>query len=179
MKKILVGLVFSFLLVVFGSHNSYAEKCDCAGRSADGMYEEGPPMMPFMKHHCKGMMQEMSGHEHPMWKRLMGLKLDEKQREAINDIKSGVMKEIVRQKADEHIARIELKDLLRKDSPDMKAVESKLRQIEALKTDIHLSLIKAREEVKSKLTPEQRKKFKQMPEPDHKRGHKPHAKGDD
>jgi hypothetical protein len=46
----------------------------------------------------------------------------------------------------------------------MKAVEAKLRQIETAKTEAHLSLIRAREEVKSQLTPELRKKFREMPE---------------
>jgi Spy/CpxP family protein refolding chaperone len=52
--------------------------------------------------------------------------------------------------------------MLHKDSVDLQAVEAKLKQIESLKTDLHLSMIKAREEIKAKLTPEQRKKLKSM-----------------
>ena len=60
------------------------------------------------------------------------------------------------------VAHIELKDLLDKDPVNMKAVEAKLKQIETIETGMYLSLIRARQEVKSKLAPEQRKKFKDM-----------------
>ena len=55
-----------------------------------------------------------------------------------------------------------LKDLLDEDSVNMKAVESKLKQIESLETDIHLSRIKTLEAIKTKLTPDQRKKLREM-----------------
>jgi Spy/CpxP family protein refolding chaperone len=106
-----------------------------------------------------GVMPEV---EFPMWGYLMDLGLDEKQKAEVKEIKSRVMKEMIKKRADEHVARIELKDLLDKDPVNMKAVEAKLKQIETINTEMHLSLIKAREEVKSKLTPEQRKKFKEM-----------------
>jgi len=128
-------------------------------------------------------MHEMSmDDEHALWRHIMGLNLDEKQKAEIKEIKSRVMKENIRKRADLHLARIELKDLLDKETVDMKAVETKLKQIEAGKTEVRLSHIRAREEVKSLLTPEQRKKFKEMPEmgtmmrppmTDHRHGHKP------
>ncbi len=68
---------------------------------------------------------------------------------------------MIKKKADEHIAEIELRDLLDLDNVDMKAVETKLKQIASLKTETQLSMIKALEEVKSKLTLEQRKKLKE------------------
>jgi Spy/CpxP family protein refolding chaperone len=60
------------------------------------------------------------------------------------------------------IAQLELRELLSQDPVDMKAVEAKVKQIEGLRTDIHLALIKAKEEVKAKLTPEQRQKLMDM-----------------
>ena len=78
-------------------------------------------------------MEGIPGADHLMWEHLMGLGLDEKQREAIKEIKSRVIKEAIRKRADEHIAGIELKDLLDKDPVDMKAVEAKLKQIETNK----------------------------------------------
>ncbi|OGW45815.1 MAG: hypothetical protein A2Y66_05170 [Nitrospirae bacterium RBG_13_41_22] len=164
MKRVLVGLFLGFLLMVFASHNSCAEPCGPMDNMGRGFQKEGMPMMPPpMRHHG---MEGMPDAEHPMWRHLMGLGLDEKQREAIKEIKSRLMKEIIMKRADEHVAHIEMKDLLDKDSVDMKAIEVKLKQIETVKTGMHLSLIRAREEVKSKLTPEQRKKFKEMPEGD-------------
>ena len=67
------------------------------------------------------------------------------------------MKEKIRRTADMRIAQIELKDLLSQDPVDMKAVEAKVKQLEAMRTEMQLSHIKAMEECKAKLTPEQRK----------------------
>jgi len=94
----------------------------------------------------------------------MELGLDEKQKASAKEIKSIVMKETVKKRADVHIAEIELKDMLDKDPVDIKAVEMKLNQIEAVKTEILLLFIVAMEEVKSRLTAEQRKRFKEISE---------------
>ncbi len=114
-----------------------------------------------------GMGERMMQGEHPMMKHLMGLNLDEQQKALIGEIKSRMMKETIRRTADMHIVQIELKDLLSQEPVDMKAVETKLRQLETMKTDMHLSHLRAMEDVKTKLTPEQRKKFKEM----HAAGH--------
>jgi hypothetical protein len=81
---------------------------------------------------------------------------------------NSVMKEMIRKRTDELIAGIlaikgfpiEMKELLDEDPVDLKAVEKKLKQIEAIKSEIQLTLIKAGEEVKSILTPDQRKNSK-------------------
>jgi Spy/CpxP family protein refolding chaperone len=156
MRRVLVDLFFGLLFLVFVPHNSYAEMCGCMGKMGEGMHEEVMPMMGGMKHRGMGMM----GAEHRMWGHLKGLGLDEKQKEAIKEIKSRVMKDTVRKRADIKVAGIELKDILDKDPVDMNAAEAKLKQIESLRTDMRLSRIKAIEEVKAKLTPDQRKKFK-------------------
>ena len=112
-----------------------------------------------------GKMHEiMLDNEHPMWRYLIGLGLNEKQKAEVKEIRHRVMKEMIKKRADERIAGIEMKELIDKDSVDMRAVEAKLKQIETLKTEMQLSLIRAAEEAKSKLTPEQRKKFKEMRE---------------
>ncbi len=145
--------------MVFASQDSYAEK---QGHSDDiGFQEEGMLMAPPMRHRGIEIMEAMPEAEHPMWRCLMDFGLDDKQKSEVKEIKSRIMKEMIKKRADEHIAHIELRDLLDKDPVDMKTIEAKLKQIETVKTGIHLSLIRAREEVKSKLTPEQRKKFKE------------------
>lgn len=168
MKRVMVVLFLGFLFVVFGWNTSYAQMCGCMGKMGEGMHGD-MPMMGGMEHQGMGMMEGMKhegmgmmGEDHPMWKHLMGLGLDEKQKEAIKEIRGRLMKDTIRKKADKQIAQIEMKDLLDKDPVDMKAVEAKLKQREAIETDIHLSHIKAMEEVKAKLTPEQRKKMKEM-----------------
>jgi len=49
------------------------------------------------------------------------------------------MKEMIKRRADKQIAKLELKDILGKDPVDMRAVEAKLKEIEAIETDMHLS----------------------------------------
>lgn len=100
--------------------------------------------------------------EHHMWRHLASLNLDEQQKTSIGEIKSRMMKEAVRRTADMRIAHIEQRDLLAKDPVDMKAVEAIVKQSEIVRTQMQLSRIKAMEEVKTKLTPEQKKKFREM-----------------
>jgi len=109
-----------------------------------------------------GMHGHMMGRDHNMMDCLMDLNLDEQQRTSINEIKSKMMKDAIRRSADMRIAQIELKDLLSQDPVDMKAVEAKVKQLESMKTEMRLSHIKAREDIKAKLTPEQRKEFREM-----------------
>jgi Spy/CpxP family protein refolding chaperone len=106
---------------------------------------------------CCGMDVQMMGTEH-----LKSLSLDEQQKTLIGEIKSRMMKETIRRTADMRIVQIELKDLLSQDPVDMKAVEAKVKQLEMMRTEMHLSHIKAMEDCKTKLTPEQRKKLREM-----------------
>jgi len=162
MKRIFISLFTGLLLVVFASRDSHAEMHSPIGDPEMGCQEEGIPMTPPIRPPIRDGMAGIPDIDHLMWEYLMCLGLDEKQREELREIKSRAMKETIRKRADGCIAGIELKDLLDKDPVNIKAVEAKLKQIEALKTETHLSLIRAKEEVKSKLTPEQRKKFREM-----------------
>lgn len=116
---------------------------------------------PGMKCDCNmgGQMMEM---EHGMSIHLMALNLDEQQKAFIREVKSRMKKETIKKTADMRIARIELKELLFQDPVEMKAVEAKIKQMEMIRTDMHLSHIRAMEECKAKLTPEQRKKLREM-----------------
>ena len=100
--------------------------------------------------------------DHPMMKHLMGLGLDEKQKDALKALRSKTMKDIIKKSADKQVAGIELRDLLDKDTVDMKAVEASVKKSESLRTEMFLAHIRAHEEMKSILTPEQRKKLKDM-----------------
>ncbi len=161
MKKVLFVLVCSVILMPFWVSHSDAQMCGCMGEGGHGGMMGG-------RHEGMGMMHEMGpgmreGGQH-MWRILMGLNLDDQQKETLKAIRSRAMKEMVRKRADLQIAHMEQRELLDKDPVDMKAVEAKLRQIESMKTDMHLSMLKAMEDVKAKLTPEQRKKFREMME---------------
>jgi Spy/CpxP family protein refolding chaperone len=154
MKKLVVVLAISSLLAMGAI-----------------VYAQGPGMMgegSEMEHGMMGMMGEgsemgpgMMGEHHILGK-LWSLGLDEKQKEAVKEIVRKTMRETIKKRADLDIARIDLRDLLDNDSVNIQAAESKLKQIASLETDIHLLRIKAHEEIKSKLTPDQRKKLKEM-----------------
>jgi Spy/CpxP family protein refolding chaperone len=161
MRRISLSLFLGFLLMVFASYDTYAETRGPVVQVGD-LQEEGMPMTLPMRHSGMEMMGIMPEAEHPMWMYLMDLGLDEKQKAEVKEIKSRLMKEMIKKRADELVIHIELKDLLDKDPVNMKAVEAKLKQIETIKTEMHLSLIRAVEEAKSKLTPEQRKNFKEI-----------------
>jgi len=171
MRKSLVSICFGFIFIAALVSNVQAQMCGCMGEKGGGMQEGG--MMGGMGHQDMGMMHGMGGmqgggmmmgDDHPMWKHLMGLGLDDKQKDAIKGIRSKTMKEMIKAMADKQIAGIELKDLLDKDPVDMKAVEALVKKNESLKTEMFLAHIKAREEIKSILTPDQKKRLKEMME---------------
>lgn len=156
MKRVLAGMFLGLLFMVFTPYNSYGEKCGCAGKMGGDM-----PMMKGMRD--PGMGMHGAGHHtgHHMWMALRGLGLDEKQKEAIKEIKNRTKKDTIRGRADLQVARVELKEILDRDVVDMNAAEAKLKQTSSMMTDMRLSHIKTMEEVKAKLTPEQRKKFRE------------------
>jgi len=155
-----VGLVFVAVL----SLNANAQMSGCMGESGRGMM-----------HGMGGMHKDymMMDDDHPMWKHLKDLGLDEKQKDALNELRTKTMKDMVRKMADTKIADIELKSLLDKDPVDMKAVEAAAKKSASFRTDMFLAHIKAYEEMKTILTPEQKKRLKDMME----MGNRPGAGG--
>jgi Spy/CpxP family protein refolding chaperone len=176
MKKSLISIFFSFIFISALAMDAKAQMCGCMGEKGGGM-QKG--LMGEMEHHDMGMMHGMGGmqgggmmmdDDHPMWKHLMSLGLDDKQKEALKTLRSKTMKDMVKKSADKQVADIELKDLLDKDSVDMKAVEALVKKKGSLNTEMFLVHIKAHEEMKSILTPEQRKRLKEMMGPGHGAG---------
>ena len=89
------------------------------------------------------------GDGHPMMMKLAALGLDDKQQETAKAIHAKVRKASIRKQADREIATIELGEILSHDPVDITAAEAKLKQIESVRTDLHLAHIKAREEIKT------------------------------
>ncbi len=166
MNKGLIGMCFGIIVVAGLALNANAQMCECMGGHDGGM-------MGGMGHGGMGMMQGMcgmhgdgpmmmGGEEHPMLKHLMALGLDDKQKAAIRALHSRTMKEMARKRADKEIAGIELRDLLEKDPVDVKAVEAAVKKKESIKAELFMMHVKAHEEMKSLLTPEQKKKLKEL-----------------
>ncbi len=87
------------------------------------------------------------------------LGLSDEQAKQLTQIFSQATKAGIKQRADIRIAELELRELLEADPVDMGQVEGKLKAIEGLRTTLRLSLIKAHEQAKGVLTPEQRQKL--------------------
>ena len=91
--------------------------------------------------------------------RLLHLNLSQEQRTAVRNINVTAMKQIIKNRADLQIAMFELHDILDEDPVNLQQVESRLKTIEKLRSSLHFTIISAREQMKSRLTPEQRKQL--------------------
>ncbi len=90
------------------------------------------------------------------------LGLSDEQGKQLTQIFSHATKAGIKQRADLRIAEFELRELLEADPVDMGQVEGKLKAIEGLRTTLRLSLIKAHEQAKGVLSPEQRQKLERL-----------------
>lgn len=171
MKRFLVTLFFGFVWCAALVSNAPAQMCGCMSAKGEGMQKGG--MMGGMGCQEQGMMRGMGGmkgggmmmdEDHPLMKHLMSLRLDDKQKDTLKALRSKTMKDLTKKRADKQIAGIELKDLLDKDPVDIKSVEAVVKKKEALEAEMFLAHLKAHEEMKSILTPEQRKQLKEMME---------------
>jgi Spy/CpxP family protein refolding chaperone len=165
MRKGLISLFFGFIFVTVAAVHADAQMCGCMEKSGGGMH--GGMMMGGMGHQGMGMMHGMHGDDtigddHPLWMRVMELNLDDKQKEALKALHTKTIKEMVKKRADKIIAHVELQDLLEKEPVDMKAVEAAAKKEGSIELDMFLAHVRSHEEVKALLTPEQRKKFKEI-----------------
>lgn len=167
MRKSLVILIFGFIVIAALVSSAQAQMMGSMGEQ--GGDTPGGYMMGGTRCQEMGMMHGMGcgmmmGDEHPMWKFFANLGLDDKQKDALQALRSKTMKDMIKKLADKQIAALELRDLLSKDPVDMKAVEAAAKKNESLRTEMFLTHVKAHEEMKSILTPDQRKKLKEMVE---------------
>ena len=90
------------------------------------------------------------------------LGLDDKQSVEVKAVLLKLQKEMIQKRADIQLAELELREVLANDPVDMKAAETKVKQIASLKTDAAMMHIQGIEDVKTKLTPDQKKKLSEM-----------------
>jgi Spy/CpxP family protein refolding chaperone len=132
-----------------------------------GSMRESPPRGPSG---MMGMMESGGMGSHmgmmepgPMLRMLKTeLALSEGQEKPLKDIVYQATKTSIKQRADVRVAELELQQLLDADPVEMDKVEGKLKEIEGLHTALRLNLIKAHEQAKSILTPEQRQKLERI-----------------
>jgi Spy/CpxP family protein refolding chaperone len=137
-----------------------------------GGMRESPPRGPsgMMGSGTMGMMEGggMGGHMGMMEPGSMlrmlktELALSEGQERQLKDILYQATKTGIKQRADVRVAELELQQLLDADAVDMGKIEAKLKDIEGLRTALRLNLIKAHEQAKGVLSPEQRQQFERI-----------------
>ena len=93
---------------------------------------------------------------------ISALGLDVNQSTEVKAVLLKLQKEMIQKRADIQVAEIELKEILDKDTVDIKVAEAKVKQIASLKTEAAMMHIQGIEDVKAKLTPEQKKKLSEM-----------------
>lgn len=165
MKKFWMTVIILVSVLLLGGYVC-AQPMEPGEMSADS---EGPGMMANQGGSMPmGGMRSMRGDvmeiRHHIMRLMMDLGLDHKQMEAVHDIVDKTAKEMIKKRADLMVAEIDLDDILHREPLDMSAVESKLKQIEAMRTDMFMTRLKAYEEMRGVLNPEQNKKLKQMME---------------
>jgi hypothetical protein len=87
------------------------------------------------------------------------LDFTDKQVEALKGIKMDFLKSKLRMEADLQITNLELQSLMEDEEASLREIESKLRSVEKLRTDMRLSHLKAFRKAKELLTPEQKEKM--------------------
>lgn len=90
------------------------------------------------------------------------LKLTKEQTDKIKKIRIASRKQNIPIKSDIQLKEIELKEMMDADSPDRNAVAAKIKEIDALRTQIKINRLHARIDCRSVLTKEQKEKMEQM-----------------
>jgi Spy/CpxP family protein refolding chaperone len=88
------------------------------------------------------------------------LGLSAAQVEALERLRAEFQKEAIRVEADVRIAETDLRLLLAADPVDLSRVEAKIREIEKRRADLRVARIRAIEQARSQLTPDQRDKLR-------------------
>lgn len=174
MKRVVMIASVVVLFLVLGMSFANAQSMEPAEVAAaqDSYVSDNPHMMQddyrgmgMMGGHHMGMMPgDMMEARHHIMRMMRQLGLDQKQMEAVHEIVDRTAKDLIKKKANFFSAKIDLEDILHREPVDMNAVESQLKQIEAMKTDMFMTHLKSMEEIKALLTPEQRSKLKEMRE---------------
>ncbi|MFH0996994.1 MAG: periplasmic heavy metal sensor [Pseudomonadota bacterium] len=101
---------------------------------------------------------------------ISALGLDDNQSKEVKSVLLKLQKELIQKRANIQVAEIELSEIIGNDTVDIKVAETKVKQIASLKTEAAMMHIQGIEDVKAKLTPEQKKKLSEMMQVRHGKG---------
>ncbi|OPX17563.1 hypothetical protein BXT86_05805 [candidate division WOR-3 bacterium 4484_100] len=137
MKKAALIMFFGFFIVTAGY-----------GQHFQGPRPDGPP-----------------GPRMGMLERMQMLNLSDEQRDKIADIQTNFRKKVIPIKAEIQLKEIDLKNEMRADEPNRTRIMNLVKAISELELKIKQADIDRRLKIRALLTPEQRKKLKNMPMP--------------
>ena len=164
MKRAVMTTFVLVLYLVLGSNYAHAQSMETSGpavQQAPSMSEdrsqramEGIGVSP----------QDVLERRHHFMQIMMDLGLNDKQMEEVHNIVDSAAKDLIKKGADIFVARIDMEDIIHREPIDLKAAESKLKQIEAMKTETFMMRLKAFEQIQSVLTADQRNKLRKIVE---------------
>jgi Spy/CpxP family protein refolding chaperone len=90
------------------------------------------------------------------------LGLSDDQRTQVQSLQLNYAKEAVRTRADMAVTRIEIRQLLSADQPDLSRVKDKLQQIASKEAQLRFAHITMMQDIRKLLTPEQQQQWRAM-----------------
>jgi len=177
----LTGLALPMLVLTLGlARPAVAEAPDAAVLARASEPVQMADAQPGMRRQMPGRRADMRG-EGQRWQRhgrhhrmpsLAGialrhraeLGLNAQQVESLQKLQMDARRAGIQRRANAQMAALDLGGLLRSDPVDMAKVEAKVREIEKLRADGRLEVIRANEQGKAQLTADQRNKLKALRE---------------
>jgi Spy/CpxP family protein refolding chaperone len=90
------------------------------------------------------------------------LELSDDQRRQVQSLQLNYAKEAIRTRADMAVARVEVRQLLNADQPDLSQVKDKLQQIACKEAQLRFAHITMMQDIRKLLTPEQQKQWRAL-----------------
>ena len=164
MKRVF-SLLFAIALMTTLAYNVFAQEDPGAQGDPPGfmgmgrMQGRGPMMaqVPEGSDMMRGMGPMMLGPE-----MMDKLELTKEQKDNIENIRTSHRKDMIAKNAERSLAEIDLRDMLKKDKPDMNLIKDQLQKIANISVDIQYARIKTQMDVKNVLTDEQKAKLEQF-----------------
>ena len=153
-----------------GGHRDYSHKdmgSKGHGYSHHGKYSKGHGSghsgYPYSRHRYgrhMGPHQSASHFIQHILKFKQAMAITDEQESQLQSISTNFKKTKIKMKAEVELANIDLHELLRNDQASLSDIESKLKNVHALKADLIMASVKAKREAKGVLTDEQRQRMK-------------------
>lgn len=175
MKKLNTILSITIVIVLIAGSTVVAQGPEEAGRGVGSQFSgrRGDGMMGGGPGHMMGRGGRMGGIMGRGTKGRRGgmgmifhladeLDLSESQREELSEIFTSHRKEVIRQKAEIELEKVDLHKLMRQEEPNLDEVESQIRNIANMQATIKFSQFEVRVNVRNVLTEEQKTALKKI-----------------